>query len=119
MSVAYVAYQNLTPQVRTKANALLARNPDYQGWVGSLPAGTSPANRNRMVFMLAAKWADDIKGETGYSEDDPQNQNICSAVQEEGGPGRGTAGKSIERGIEVESSESCWKWPIPMKATVF
>jgi len=28
MSVAYVAYQKLTPQVRDKANALLAKNPD-------------------------------------------------------------------------------------------
>src|SRR5258708_5877809 len=37
MSVAYVAYQRLTPQVRDKVNALLAKNPDFANWVALLP----------------------------------------------------------------------------------
>ena len=39
MSVAYVAYQQLTPQVRDKANALLTKNPDFQNWVAMVPPG--------------------------------------------------------------------------------
>jgi len=39
MSVAYIAYQKLTPQVRDKANALLTKNPDFQNWVAMVPPG--------------------------------------------------------------------------------
>ena len=44
MSVAYVAYQKLTPQVRAKTDSLLAKNPDFHNWVKELPPGT-PAFR--------------------------------------------------------------------------
>ena len=56
MSVAYVAYQNLTPQVRDKANALLAKNPDYTNWVALLPPN-SAADTNLMLFMIVpVRW---------------------------------------------------------------
>src|SRR5438477_2322830 len=71
MSVAYVAYQNLTPQVRDKANALLAKNPDYTNWVALLPPNTAAADTNLMLFMIAATWADRIKSAAGYAEDNP------------------------------------------------
>ena len=80
MSVAYVAYKKLTPQTRNKVNALLAKNPDFPNWVALIPAGTSPADKNLMLFMIAATWADRIKGASGYSEDNPANRNLCSAV---------------------------------------
>src|SRR5947208_16602910 len=80
MSVAYVAYQQLTPQVRDKANALLTKNPDFPNWVAMLPAGTSDAENKQMLFMIAATWADRIKGAPGFSEDNPTDKNKCGPV---------------------------------------
>jgi hypothetical protein len=80
MSVAYAAYQNLTPQVRDKANALLAKNPDYTNWVALLPPNTPAADTNLMLFMIAATWADRIKSEAGYAEDNPADRNKCGAM---------------------------------------
>jgi len=80
MSVAYVAYQRLTPQVRDKVNALLAKNPDFANWVVLLPPGTSPAKTNLMLFMIAATWSDRIKGASGFSEDNPSAINKCGPV---------------------------------------
>ena len=80
--VAYVAYDKLTPQTRTRANALVKMNPTYKQWVKWLPANTTPANRNRMIFAIAATWPDQIK-------DDPA---VASAAASEFGtlcPGDG------------------------------
>jgi hypothetical protein len=75
MAVAYVAYQQLTPQAKTRVNDLLKLNPKYSEWVGWVPAGTSQANTDMMVFMLAAQWADEIKGDSTYSDDGSNNGN--------------------------------------------
>jgi len=80
MSVAYVAYKKLTPQVRDKANALLTRNRDFGNWVALLPPGTPAANTNLMLFMIAATWADRIKSASGFSEDNPTDRNKCGPV---------------------------------------
>lgn len=71
MAVAYVAYQHLTPQTRARANALIKLNPYYQSkWLPRVPAGTSVADRDMMVFMIAATWADEIKAaDSGYTDD--------------------------------------------------
>lgn len=69
MAVAYVAYQNLTPAAKARVKDLLSHNPKYNEWVGWVPAGTSQANTDMMVFMLAAQWADEIKGDNTYSDD--------------------------------------------------
>jgi hypothetical protein len=77
MSVAYVAYQKLAPQVRDKANTLLKTNPDFTNWVAMLPPGTPAKDTNVMLFMLAATWSDRIKGATGFHEDNPADRNLC------------------------------------------
>jgi hypothetical protein len=51
--------------------ALLKQNPDYNKWVGMVPAGTAPKFRYRMIFMIASTWPDQIKSETGYTDDGP------------------------------------------------
>jgi S1/P1 Nuclease len=71
MAVAYVAYQRLTPVTRSRVRALLKLNPDYQKWLSQIPAGTAQRYRSMMVFMIAATWPDQIKGETGYTDDGP------------------------------------------------
>jgi len=79
MTVAYIAYQKLTPQARDKVNALLTRNPDFQNWVAMVPAGTSAADKNLMLFMIAATWPDRIKTAAGYSEDNPSDPTSRTA----------------------------------------
>jgi hypothetical protein len=75
MAVAYVAYQNLTPAAKARVKDLLKLNPKYNEWVGWVPAGTSQPNTDMMVFMLAAQWADEIKGDSTYSDDGSNGGN--------------------------------------------
>jgi hypothetical protein len=58
--VAYIAYMNLDPQIKTKVDKLIQQNPCIEEWktaVKALPALQQPA----ALFMLAATWPDKIK----------------------------------------------------------
>jgi len=70
MAVAYVAYQKLTVQQKARATELLKLNPSYGQWLSYIPAGTSDADRDTYIFMMAATWPDQIKAQTsGYAND--------------------------------------------------
>jgi hypothetical protein len=71
MTVAYAAYQRLTPATKARARDLLKLNPDYVSWDKQIPPGTSQEDHDRIIFIAAAVWADDIKGESQYSDDGP------------------------------------------------
>jgi S1/P1 nuclease len=71
MTVAYVAYQMLTPSTKARVRDLLKLNPDFANWEKQMPASISPDDHDRAIFMIAATWADDIKGEPQYSDDGP------------------------------------------------
>ncbi len=75
MAVAYVAYQHMNPATRTRAAALLKLNPDYPNWVKEIPEGTSPQDDEMLIFMIAATWADRIKGNVEYSLDGAPGSN--------------------------------------------
>lgn len=75
MTVAYVAYQKLTPAAKARVHDLLKLNPDYASWEKQIPAGTSADDRDFMLFMIASVWADDIKGEPQYSDDGTDDGN--------------------------------------------
>jgi hypothetical protein len=75
MTVAYVAYQELTPETKARVRDLLKLNPDYANWEKQIPAGTSADDHDRMIFMMAAVWPDDIKGEQQYSDDGTDGGN--------------------------------------------
>jgi hypothetical protein len=75
MSVAYVAYQRLTPTVKARVRDLLKLNPDYAIWEKQIPAGAPAEDHDRMIFMFAATWPDDIKGEQQYSDDGTDGGN--------------------------------------------
>ncbi|HET6176138.1 MAG TPA: S1/P1 nuclease [Candidatus Sulfotelmatobacter sp.] len=75
MTVAYVAYQKLAPSSKARVRDLLKLNPDYANWEKQIPAGTSADEHDRMIFMIAAVWADDIKGESRYSDDGTNGGN--------------------------------------------
>jgi hypothetical protein len=73
MIVAYVAYKQLTPAARDRVNALIKLNPKYQDWLAILPAGASQADKDMMIFMIAATWADQIKQDSTYTADGSDN----------------------------------------------
>jgi hypothetical protein len=75
MTVAYVAYQKLTPAAKARVRDLLKLNPDYANWDKQIPAGTSPEDHDRIIFIIASTWADDIKGEPQYSDDGSDGGN--------------------------------------------
>ena len=66
MTVAYLAYQKLTPGARERANALLKMNPYYDKWASAVPEGL---DKDLVIFMLASLWADEIKGDPNYVSD--------------------------------------------------
>jgi hypothetical protein len=78
MAVAYLAYEQLAPATKTRTNALLRLNPAYGDWEKQVPAGASAEDHDRLIFMMAANWADDIKSDPKYS-DDGTDPNIPSA----------------------------------------
>jgi hypothetical protein len=73
MTVAYVAYQHLTPKTKDRVDALLRLNPEYKTWLTLIPAGTSKDDTRMMVFMIAATWPDRIKKNPQYHNDGPNN----------------------------------------------
>lgn len=76
MAVAYVAYQNLSPQAKDRVDVLLRLNPDYNQWRAHLPTSLSEEEKRMMVFMIAATWPDKIKGKPGYTDDGSQGGNV-------------------------------------------
>jgi hypothetical protein len=78
MSVAYVAYKQLTPTTRDRVKALLKLNPKYQDWAATVDgevSNASVADKDLMIFMIAATWADQIKGDSNYTKDGSQGGN--------------------------------------------
>src|SRR5215472_4809148 len=66
MTIAYLAYQRLTPTARDRANALLKLNPYYDKWAAAVPEGL---DKDLVIFILASLWADEIKGDANYVSD--------------------------------------------------
>jgi hypothetical protein len=63
MTVAAVAWKNMTPESRAKASALLRLNPDYSVWVQGVP----PADVDVVAFLKASTWPDQIR--STYQDD--------------------------------------------------
>jgi hypothetical protein len=77
MEVAAVAFQRLTPAARKRVAALLRRNPSYANWI----VGAREVDRDRVAFLRAATWADAIKSDRSYKDDE---QGDPSAAQNRG-----------------------------------
>src|SRR5258707_14399808 len=57
MSVAYLAYTQLTPATKDRVNLLLKLNPKYSDWAAKVDKevpGVSAADKDTMIFMIAA-----------------------------------------------------------------
>lgn len=76
MTVAAVAWSQMTDTARREASRLLKLNPHYQDWIRAVPAG----KRDEVAFLRAATWPDKIRGEyedDGYEPVEPRaSQNI-------------------------------------------
>src|SRR6476646_9437914 len=57
MQIAAVAYTKLTPEAKSKVDALIKLNPDYPSWANCLPADQI----DELAFVRASVWADEIK----------------------------------------------------------
>jgi hypothetical protein len=79
MAVAYLAYQRLLPETRSRVNGLLKLNPYYAKWRAALPRGTPAADADRMIFMIAATWPDQIRTDPQYMDDGPRGGNLPEA----------------------------------------
>ncbi len=75
MAVAYVAYQHLDPAVKAHADKLLRLNPMYATWKKQLPAALTAEQQNTMLFMIAATWPDQIRGDKSYQSDGTEGGN--------------------------------------------
>ena len=75
MAVAFVAYRNLNQATRNRADFLITLNPRFNSWNSMIPPGTPASVRRRMLFMIAATWADQIKGDGVHIADGPDNGN--------------------------------------------
>jgi len=73
MAVAYVAYEHLESTTRARANQLVRLNPLYATWKKQVPPGLSASQRNLMLFMIAATWPDQIRGDHSYHADGPDS----------------------------------------------
>ncbi len=72
MSVAYIAYQQLTPTTKARLKALLALNPyasDPEKWPKLLAKGPAGEDVDEMTFMIAATWPDAIRRDKTYHSD--------------------------------------------------
>jgi S1/P1 Nuclease len=80
MSVAWVAWQKLSPTEKARVGSLLRLNPNYQKWLSYIPAGAPDTDRDMYVFMMAATWPDEIKAmRTIYQGNDtPPRQELSS-----------------------------------------
>jgi hypothetical protein len=67
MEVAAVAFAGLKPAVRARVAALLRWNPRYDVWI----AHVKKEDQTRIAFLRAATWADAIKSDRAYKDDDP------------------------------------------------
>jgi len=71
MIVAASAYDQLTPEVQQKVATLLKLNPKYATWVAGVPG----KQKDRIAFLKASIWADDIKRDPTYMQDGTHNGN--------------------------------------------
>jgi hypothetical protein len=66
MKVAAAAFKRLKPKARTRVAQLLKLNPRYVNWI----VGARKSDQPRLAFLRAATWADSIKSDRDYKDDD-------------------------------------------------
>jgi hypothetical protein len=71
--IAAIAYDHLKPSTRTRVDDLIRRHPDYQPiFLKGAPSGDSAA-RARYAFIKASTWADAIRNDPRFYNEDQRN----------------------------------------------
>jgi hypothetical protein len=70
MTVAYIAFQRLTPASRTKVAELLRAHPSFATWAAEVPGATEDEKTLR-AFLRAANWPDVIKSGCSVADSQP------------------------------------------------
>jgi hypothetical protein len=118
-AIAYNALKAEHPRTLEKAMAIFRAHPEFQTrWANALSAGDAS---DLYVFMLAARWADDIRGnptyhhgnwhytnyplsfESGIATRDPEPENIVSAFDRNAKVLTDPAASQAEKAIAL-----CW-----------
>jgi hypothetical protein len=82
MRVAAIAWEQLTPNAKAEAVRLIKLNRKYPEWAAAVPAKAdgTPGDVDRLTFIRAATWADDIKLYKEYKDkSDAENDNAANA----------------------------------------
>ena len=66
MTVAAIAYRDLSPAEREKVDVILQSHPRFQSWQNDFPASVANLNLGLYVAMVASLWPDQIR-----NHDDP------------------------------------------------
>lgn len=76
MAVAEVAFKQLKPKARARVAELLKLNPRYPNWI----VGARKSDEARVAFMRAATWADAIRSDRTYKDDDPDSATATQNI---------------------------------------
>ncbi|WP_316176322.1 S1/P1 nuclease [Bradyrhizobium sp. SZCCHNRI1073] len=78
MMIAAMAWDQLTPKSKARVSQLLRLNPNYSDWVD----GFSSREKSKAAFARAAGWPDDIKRDSGYTNDgeDPSGPDASKNI---------------------------------------
>jgi hypothetical protein len=66
-AIAYDVLQKTNPPALAAAVALLKEHPQYEKMWAKRLENVDPDNRDQALFMLAARWPDDIRGDPDYN----------------------------------------------------
>jgi hypothetical protein len=83
-AIAYQVLQKESPQTVAKVLAVLRGLPDFEKMWGKKLTAAPEAERDELLFMLATRWADDIRGRPQY--DHPKWHYINFPFKPEGQP---------------------------------
>src|SRR4051812_898443 len=67
MQIAAVAWKDLKPKAKARVSQLLELNPRYANWI----VGARKRDEARVAFLRSATWADAIRSDRAYKDDEP------------------------------------------------
>ncbi|MDB6062245.1 MAG: nuclease [Verrucomicrobiaceae bacterium] len=75
MTIAAIAYSQLSEKAKPHIDELLRRNPSYSQWTNDVTLQDRP----RVAFMRASTWPDDIRRDPSYFDKNDNNKNLLNS----------------------------------------
>lgn len=92
-AIAYADLKERRPDVAPKVVQILRQHPHFKYWADKLSWDSSAYDQDLHLFMWAARWADDVRGDNNYDRPDQHFVNIPFRPRE--------AGMEIPRGPSI------------------